>query len=116
MMKAKYLPLLALTVICAACAAPMNTNITEVGSSAKAPADVAQCIATTWADKAQLPVTSQTAVANDIGVNVYLPGAPADPAGPAAIVRPARSGSGSWVGFRSGGSAQAVPGDIAGCL
>jgi hypothetical protein len=116
MIKAKYLPILALSVICAACAAPMDANITAVGPSAKAPADVAQCIAKTWADKAQLPVTSQTAVANDLAVNVYLPGAPADPAGPAAIVRPARSGSGSWVGFRSNGSAQGVPGDIAGCL
>ena len=116
MIKAKYLPLLALSVLCAACAAPRDANVTEVGSSAKAAPDVAQCIATTWSNKAQLPVTSQTVVANDVAVNVYLPGAPADPSGPAALVRPARSGTGTWVGFRSNGSSSGVPSDIAGCL
>jgi len=81
-----------------ACATHQPT-ISSVGKSAKPPQAVAQCIAQGWADKTQTPIVSQTAIANDFGVDVLVPGQP--PGGDAAVVRQAPGGRGTWVGYRS---------------
>jgi hypothetical protein len=110
----KYLPILALTVAISACAATPTAQ--QVGTSQQAPKVVAQCIAQKWADQSQQQVIAQATLANDQGVDVYVPGQQ-PPAGAAATVRP-NGGTGSWVGFRSGnGSAGGdASGGIQGCL
>ncbi|CAH2777254.1 MAG: hypothetical protein CBHOC_0712 [uncultured Caballeronia sp.] len=88
----------------------------QVGTSQKPPAAVAQCVAQKWADKSQQQVVSQNTLANNQAVDVYVPGQQ-PPTGAAAIVRPARSGPGSWVGFRASGVAGSqATGDIQACL
>lgn len=114
MKKMKILPFLALPLILSACATQPPVALTSVGQSARAPDDVAQCIAKTWADQTQQPITIQTAIANDVGVDVLLPGQP--PYGSAAIVRPSRSGTGSWVGYRTVGQPVTPPASIDSCL
>lgn len=79
--------------------ATQEPQMTSIGKSAKAPQAVAQCISTSWADKTQTPVVSQTRVANDFGVDVLVPGQ--QPGGDAAVVRQSPQGPGSWVGYRS---------------
>jgi hypothetical protein len=60
-------------------------------------------------------VTVQSALANNQGLDVLLPGQ--QPGGAAAIVRPATTGSGSWVGIRTGGREyRDAAADINGCL
>jgi hypothetical protein len=113
----KYLPIIALTIAVSACATQPTDHFASIGNSAKAPKDVAVCIASSWATKTQQPIVSQTTIANDMGVDVLVPGQP--PGGSAAIVRPAMQGNGTWVGFRSADGA--VPGpdvtsDISACL
>ena len=55
-------------------------------------------------------------MANDQAMDVYVPGQQ-PPSGAAAVVRPAYSGSGTWVGFRSnGGPGSDATGAITGCL
>jgi hypothetical protein len=110
----KILPFLAVPLLVSACATQPSVTITPIGQSARAPADVAQCISKTWADKTQQNVISQTVIANNVAVDVLLPGQP--PGGSAAIVRPAATGNGSWVGYRSVGSTMAAPSDIGTCL
>lgn len=113
----KYLPLIALSVVFSACAAQPTEHFASVGKSTKAPKEVAQCIASAWADKTQQPVVSQTTIANDRGVDVLMPGQ--RPGGSAAIVRPAMQGDGTWVGLRSedGGTPDpAAASDINACL
>jgi len=113
----KYLPIIALTVAVSACAAQPVENYASIGKSAKPPAVLAQCIAASWADKSQQPVVSQTVIANNLGVDVLVPGQP--PGGNAATVRPSLQGTGSWVGYRSaqGGAPDAtVTSDINSCL
>jgi len=110
----KILPIAAVPLIFAACATQPPVTITPVGQSARAPADVAMCISKTWADKAQQPVTSQTVIAGDVAVDVLIPGQA--PGGSAAMVRPAQTGTGSWVGYRSVGSTMPPPADISTCL
>lgn len=97
----KYLPLIALTVAISACAAQPPVGVQSVGQSQQPPEAVAQCIAHKWADGTQQQVVSQATLANDQAVDVYVPGQQ-PPNGAAAVVRPG-NGSGSWVGFRSGG-------------
>jgi hypothetical protein len=110
----KYLPILALTVAISACAATPHAQ--QVGTSQQAPKVVAQCIAQKWADKSQQQVVAQDTLANDQAMDVYVPGQQ-PPSGAAAMVRPSYSGSGTWVGFRSGGSAGGdATGDIQACL
>ncbi|WP_321791128.1 hypothetical protein [Caballeronia sp. J97] len=112
----KLIPLLALTVAISACAAQPPANVQQVGTSQKAPNVVAQCIAQKWADKSQQQVVSQDTLANDKGVDVYVPGQQ-PPNGAAAVVHPAWSGSGTWVGFRASGAAGSqATGDIQACL
>ncbi|SAK77595.1 hypothetical protein AWB79_04780 [Caballeronia hypogeia] len=112
----KYFPLLALTVAISACAAQPPAGVQQVGSSQKAPKVVAQCVAQKWADKSQQQVVSQDTLANDGAVDVYVPGQQ-PPTGAAAIVRPATSGPGTWVGFRASGAAGSqATGDIQACL
>jgi hypothetical protein len=113
----KILPIAAVPLIFAACAAqpPVGVTITPVGQSARAPADVAVCISKTWADRTQQPVTSQTVIAGNLAVDVLVPGQA--PGGSAAMVRPAQTGGpGSWVGYRSVGSTMPPPADINTCL
>jgi len=115
----KYLPLIAITAALGACAAPnVPTGTQSVGTSQQPPAAVAQCIAQKWSDRSQQQVVSQTALANNQAVDVYMPGQ-RPPDGAAAIVRPAWSHTAkTWVGFRaSAGSAGTnATGDISGCL
>lgn len=111
----KYLPIMAVSVLFSACAMQPPAGVRPIGKSAKAPAEVAQCIAQKWADTSQQPVTSQVTIANNQGVDVLVPGQA--PGGAAAVVRPAWRGPGSWVGYRAGGTANSdATGDINGCL
>lgn len=113
----KYLPIIALTVALSACATQPPEHFASIGNSAKAPKDVAQCIATTWANKSQQPVVSQTTIANDRGVDILVPGQA--PGGDAATVRPAMQGDGSWVGYRSSKGMSpdpAMTSDVSACL
>lgn len=112
----KYLPLIALTVAISACAAQPPAGVQSVGQSQQPPKAVAQCIAQKWADGSQQQVVSQDTMANDQAMDVYVPGQQ-PPNGAAAVVRPAYSGSGTWVGFRSnGGAGSNATGAITGCL
>ncbi|MGF7135744.1 hypothetical protein P3T40_007253 [Paraburkholderia sp. EB58] len=112
----KYLPLIALTVAISACAAQPPAGVQSVGQSQQPPKAVAQCIAQKWADSSQQQVVSQDTMANDQAMDVYVPGQQ-PPSGAAAVVRPAYSGSGTWVGFRSnGGAGSDATGAISGCL
>ncbi|PXW27428.1 hypothetical protein [Paraburkholderia caballeronis] len=114
----KYLPLIAITAALAACAnQPIPTGAQSVGTSQQAPTAVAQCIAQKWADRSQQQVVSQTMLANNQAVDVYVPGQQ-PPNGAAAIVRPAWSANAkTWVGFRAaGGAAGDATGDIGACL
>ncbi len=116
----KYLPLLATTaaaVLLSACAGPgMQPGVTSVGTSQKTAPVVSQCIAQSWADKSQQPVTTQSVLANDMAADVLLPGQP--PGGAGAVVRPAWTGSGTWVGLRTGSGADtsSASSDIQACL
>lgn len=116
----KYLPLLATTaaaVLLAACAGqPNQPGVQTVGTSQKAPPVVAQCIAQSWADKTQQPVTTQSMLANNAAADVLLPGQP--PGGAGAVVRPNWSGAGTWVGLRQGSGADtsSAAGSIQACL
>lgn len=112
----KLIPLLGLAVALSACAAQPPANVQQVGMSKQAPNAVAQCIAQKWAEKSQQQVVSQNTLANNQGVDVYVPGQQ-PPNGAAAVVQPARSGSGTWVGFRASGAAGSqATGDIQACL
>jgi hypothetical protein len=112
----KYLPLIALTVAISASAAQPPAGVQSVGQSQQPPKAVAQCIAQKWADGSQQQVVSQDTLANDQAVDVYVPGQQ-PPNGAAAVVRPAYSGSGTWVGLRSnGGAGSDATGAITGCL
>ena len=112
----KFLPLIALTVAISACAAQPPAGVQSVGQSQQPPKAVAQCIAQKWADGSQQQVVSQDTMANDKAMDVYVPGQQ-PPTGAAAVVRPAYSGSGTWVGFRSNGGANSdATGAITGCL
>ncbi|WP_233829926.1 hypothetical protein [Paraburkholderia sp. ZP32-5] len=110
----KYLPLIALTVALSACAGQPPAGVQSVGQSQQPPRAVGTCIAHKWADASQQQVVSQTMLANDQAMDVYVPGQQ-PPNGAAAVVRP--NGQGSWVGFRSAGAggSQATSA-ISGCL
>lgn len=113
----KYLPMLAVAAILPACAMQPNVPESAASMSTKAPREVAQCIAKTWADQAQQPVVSQTTIANDVGIDVFVPGQP--PGGAAAVVRPQPDGKGSWVAYRAadGALSRSTPaGDVSACL
>lgn len=113
----KYLPILAVAAILPACAMQPNAPQSSASTSTKAPSEVAQCIAKTWADQTQQPVVSQTTIANDVGIDVLVPGQP--PGGAAAVVRPRPDGKGSWVAYRSTDgtlSQTASAGDVSSCL
>ncbi|MEK6314565.1 MAG: hypothetical protein V4807_09130 [Burkholderia gladioli] len=114
----KLLPLIALTVAASAFAQQQpQWTIQNVGQSQKPANQVAACIAKTWADKSQQQVISQDVLANDMAMDVYVPGQQ-PPNGAAAIVRPARvSGAATWVGFRSvGDAANPAAADLSTCL
>jgi hypothetical protein len=110
----KFLPLVALVAATSAFA-QSPSGVQSVGQSQQPPQAVAQCIAQKWADKSQQQVISQATLANNMAMDVYVPGQQ-PPSGAAAIVRPAYSGKGTWVGFRSNGAAGDATGDIGTCL
>ncbi|MEJ0003354.1 MAG: hypothetical protein WDN30_07050 [Pararobbsia sp.] len=116
----KYLPLIAVTaaaVLLGACAGPgMQAGVQSIGTSQKTAPVVTQCIAQSWADKTQQPITTQSVLANNQAADVLLPGQP--PGGAAAVVRPNWQGSGTWVGLRSasGADTSAAAGGIQACL
>jgi hypothetical protein len=113
----KYLPLIALTVALSACAGQPPAGVQSVGQSQQPPAAVGTCIAHKWADASQQQVVTQTTLANDQAMDVYVPGQQ-PPNGAAAVVRPSYTGKGTWVGFRSSngtGGSQATSA-ISGCL
>jgi hypothetical protein len=114
----KYLPLIVLTVAISACAAQPPAGVQSVGQSQQPVRAVASCIAQKWADASQQQVVSQSTLANDQAMDVYVPGQQ-PPNGAAAVVRPSYTGKGgTWVGFRpgtSGGGSNATSA-ISGCL
>lgn len=77
-----------------------------IGESKLAPKAAAQCIAGKWAQTAGQPVMMQYVLANDQAFDVYVPGQQ-PPAGAAAVVRPAATGTGSRIGFRGADSGAA---------
>jgi len=87
------------------------SGVQTVGHSQRAAEPVAFCIAKKWADASQKEVILQTVVANNLAMDVYVPGQ-RPPSGDAAMVRP-----GTRVGFRSAGStaSNATP-SISECL
>ena len=108
----------AITATLSACAnQPVPTGTQSVGTSQQPPAAVAQCIAKKWADRSQQQVVSQTQLADDRAVDIFVPGQQ-PPNGAAAIVRPAWSPNAkTWVGFRAaGGGGSDASADINGCL
>jgi hypothetical protein len=118
----KYLPKIvlaaAVTAALGACAnQPIPAGAQSVGTSQQPPNAVAQCISKKWADKSQQQVISQTTMANNQAVDVYVPGQQ-PPNGAAALVRPAWSANGkTWVGYRAGAGASGdATGDISACL
>jgi hypothetical protein len=115
----KSLPLLVVTAatLTACATTPMPPNAQAVGESQQPVAAVAQCIAKKWADRSQQQVISQTIIANNQAMDVYVPGQQ-PPNGAAAVVRPSWTGnSRTWVGFRSGsGAGGDATGDINACL
>lgn len=92
----KTLPLIALFAAASACA-QTPSNVQAVGQTQRAAEPVAFCIAKKWADASQQPVILQTIVANNLAMDVYVPGQ-SPPSGNAAMVRP-----GTSVAFRSTG-------------
>ncbi|RFU47753.1 hypothetical protein [Paraburkholderia sp. DHOC27] len=111
----KYLPIIALTVAISACAGQPPAGVQSVGQSQQPPKAVSQCIAQKWADASQQQVVSQDTLANDQGMDVYVPGQQ-PPNGAAAVVRPG-NGTGSWVGYRAGAASGGdATGAISGCL
>ena len=108
---------LAASVLGACAHPPVPVAAQSIGTSEQPSAAVAQCIARKWADRSQQPVVSQTMLANNQAVDVYLPGQP-PPDGMAATVRPSWSPTNrTWVGYRAGASAGAdATGDISACL
>lgn len=112
----KYLPLIALTVAISASAAQPPAGVQSVGQSQQPPKAVATCIAQKWANGSQQQVVSQDTMANDQAMDVYVPGQQ-PPNGAAAVVRPAYTGPGSWVGFRPNGAAGSdATSSISACL
>jgi len=112
----KYLPIIAMAVAISACAAQPPAGVQSVGTSQQPPKVVGQCIAKKWADKTQQQVVAQDTLANDMAMDVYVPGQQ-PPNGAAAVVRPNYQGSGTWVGFRAaGGAGSDATGDISACL
>ncbi|WP_233863339.1 hypothetical protein [Paraburkholderia adhaesiva] len=114
----KVLSVILVTSALGACAnqsVPMGAQ--SIGTSEQPTAAVAQCIARKWADRAQLPVVSQTMIANNQAVDIYLPGQ-SQPDGTAATVRTSRSPTNkTWVGYRAGDSAGIeATADISTCL
>jgi hypothetical protein len=114
----RVLSFVLVTLALGACAnqtVPMGAQ--SVGTSEQPTATVAQCIAKKWADRSQQQVVSQTMLANNQAVDVYLPGEP-PPDGTAATVRPSLSPTNrTWVGYRAGSTAGIdATGDISACL
>jgi opacity protein-like surface antigen len=109
----KHLPILAVSVAVAACAAQPPAGVQPVGKSARSPQQVAQCVSQKWADKSQQPVTLQNRLANDQAFDVLLPGE--RPGGAAVVIQPDPSGKGSWVGIRGSGYRDATA-DVNSCL
>ncbi|WNC95068.1 hypothetical protein RI103_34940 [Paraburkholderia sp. FT54] len=112
----KYLSSIGMAATLCACAAQPPAGVQSVGTSQQSPNAVGHCIAQKWADRSQQQVVSQTTLANNMAMDVYVPGQQ-PPNGAAAVVRPNYQGPGTWVGFRaSGGASGNATGDVSGCL
>jgi hypothetical protein len=107
----KYLTLVVAAAAASACS-QMPATVSSVGQSQASVPIVSQCIAQKWADASQTQVVSQATLANNAGVDVYMPGQQ-PPSGAAAEVRP--QGTGSWVGLRAGGTGESQS-TISACL
>ncbi|MEI6002870.1 hypothetical protein H3V53_39015 [Paraburkholderia bengalensis] len=112
----KSLSTLAIACVISACAAQPPTGVQSVGTSQQPPRSVGHCIAKKWADRTQQQVVSQNTLANEMAMDVYVPGQQ-PPNGAAAVVRPNYQGSGTWVGLRasSAGGSDAMS-DVNSCL
>jgi hypothetical protein len=112
----KFLSSIAVAAALSACAAQPPAGVQSVGTSQQPASAVGQCIAKKWADKSQQQVISQTTLANNMAMDVYVPGQQ-PPNGAAAVVRPNYQGPGTWVGFRSAGGtgSEAIP-DLSACM
>ena len=108
----KYLPI-ALAAAVSACATQPAPDVHSIGQSQKAPTVVQQCIAQTWANNSGQTVYSQYIIANDSSFDVFPPGQQA-PGNAYALVRPAPSSPGTWVGFHGDGAN--VTSSISQCL
>lgn len=78
---------------------PPPERASKVGQSQMTPKAAAQCIGSKWAQTAGQPAMIQYVFANDTAFDVYVPGQ-TPPAGTAAMVRPAPTGTGSTLYFR----------------
>jgi hypothetical protein len=110
----KYLPTAVLTMAIVLTGVQTSAQAQQASTSTKPPKEVATCIAQAWADKTQQSVTMQNTLANDQGIDVYVPGQQ-PPNGAAASVSPAGNG-GSRVWYRAAGQGGDAGSDIAGCL
>lgn len=112
----RSLSIFVMSCVISACATQPSPGVQSVGTSQQQPKVVGTCIAKKWADQTQQQVISQNVLANDMAMDVYVPGQQ-PPAGAAVMVRPNYQGSGTSVGFRgTGGAGNGAAGDISGCL
>ena len=111
----KHLSSIAMAAALCACAAQPPAGVQSIGTSQQPPNVVGHCIAQKWADRTQQQVVAQTTLANNMAMDVYVPGQQ-PPNGAAAVVRP-NQGPGTWVGFRAaGGAGSDATGDVSACL
>ncbi|WP_296654600.1 hypothetical protein [Paraburkholderia sp.] len=109
-----YVSVIFVATTLGACASqPLPMGAESVGTSLHPSAAVAQCIAQKWADRSQQQVVSQTMMANNQSIDVYMPGQ-RPPDGAAATVRPSWSPNNkTWVGYRAGRGVNAANGSDA---
>ncbi|MFP4894993.1 hypothetical protein [Paraburkholderia sp. EG304] len=112
----KSLASIAVAAVLCACAAQPPAGVQAVGTSQQPPSVVGHCIAQKWADRSQQQVVGQTTLANNMAMDIYVPGQQ-PPNGAAAVVRPNYQVPGTWVGFRSsGGTGSDATTDLNACL
>ena len=121
--KIKRLPTVAIIVALSAFRFPLSafaaqspTDVQTVGASQKPAKTVGHCIAKRRAEKTPQQIMSQYSLANDMAMNVYVPGQK-PPSSAAALVRPNMQVSGTWMGLRAtGDSGRDVESDSGACL
>ena len=83
----KHLSSIAMATALCACAAQPPAGVQSIGTSQQPPNVVGHCIAQKWADRTQQQVVAQSTLANNMAMDVYVPGQQ-PPNGAAAVVRP----------------------------